>query len=316
MSELWGRQSPIPLRKTEHNIPESSHRINVARRLSFLKKSPLALLIAENSRRVTSTDSPPFNTCGAGMILALTVVCFIFPQDKTVLFHQEGRRRIMQTHCKVCGLEFLLWVSMPFCVALTIIALFFVGCGEKKTEPDTPKPTVSVENLQTAYGKSLNRQWMYAAFAENADNQKMKTIGAMFRAIARSEEIHAKMHAELLQTLAVEPIEPAKEAFTVGTVEQTLKMGMSSEQIESGTMYPNLIRTAEAEQFLEGAEQFRRAMEADIRHVELLKEAQDRALKLPKTSYFVCPGCGYIMTSDKTEECPACKTTKEHFEKF
>jgi rubrerythrin len=54
----------------------------------------------------------------------------------------------------------------------------------------------------------------------------------------------------------------------------------------------------------------------DTQHGELFKEALEGAGRIPKASYYVCTGCGYIMTSEKTGECPVCHSKKDKFEKI
>ena len=215
----------------------------------------------------------------------------------------------------VTGTQFLLLVSMPFGIALAIVALLFIGCQQKQ-EQERPKATVSVENLQTAYGKSLQRKTMYIRFAKNAEQERLKNLANLFRAVARSEEIHAAMHADLLRKSHGEPVAPAIDSLTIGTAAQTLKMAMSCEQLEYQAMYPNLIRTAELEVYSEAAEQFRLAKEVDARHFELFKDAFDLTGKIPKAQYLVCPRCGYVFTSEQTEECPVCHAKKEQFERI
>ena len=90
---------------------------------------------------------------------------------------------------------------------------------------------------------------------------------------------------------------------------------MSCEELEQSSMSPNLSRTAALENFQEGIDQFTLVQGAEDRHIELLREAQDRAGNIG-TKYYVCPGCGYIITSDQTEECPVCKAPKTKFEKI
>ena len=215
----------------------------------------------------------------------------------------------------VTGLQFLLLVAMPFGIALAVVAFLFVGCQQKQ-QAETPKAIVSIENLRTAYGKSVQRHTMYSKFATNADRERMKNAASLFRAVARSEEIHAALHAALLRKTRVEPVTPVEDSVTVGTTFQTLKMAMSCEQLEFQSMYPNLIRTAELEVYPEAAEQFRLVKEADARHYELFKGAYDLAGRIQKVPYLVCPQCGYVLTSEQTEECPVCHAKKQQFERI
>lgn len=209
-------------------------------------------------------------------------------------------------------LQFSLLVAFLFGGSLLLVALFF-GCGQKASENEAQKPVVTIENLQTAYGKSLMRHRCYTTLAERAQKDRNTNVARLFQAAARSEQIHADLHASLLRKTGVEPQTQPPDSIKVGTVLQMLKQAMSNEQLETGSMYPNLIRTAELENFPEAVDQFKKVREADARHLELFRDAYDNGGRVKKTPYVVCAGCGYIMTSDKTEECPVCKTKKDKF---
>ncbi len=188
------------------------------------------------------------------------------------------------------------------------------GC-QKAEKPPEEAVLVSVENLQTAYGVSLKRRRMYDLFVPKAEKEKFRGVAALYRALSRSEGIHATLHDSLLRRNNVTPQEPRYDSVVVGTTMQTLKMALSSEELEQTSMYPNLFRTAMAENYTEGADQFTMIQAVEDRHVELLRDAQDKAGRIG-SAYFVCPGCGFIMTSAKTEECPVCKTPATAFTKI
>jgi len=217
----------------------------------------------------------------------------------------------MTTSETSCRVQFTFFLTLLFGSALLLVALLF-GCGQKAPEEEK-KPTVTIENLQTAYGKSLMRQQCYTKLGQRAEQDRNQNIARLFRAAAKSEEVHASLHASLLQKLNVEPQAPTPDSIKVGTVLQMLKQAISNEQLETGSMYPNLIRTAELEGFSEAVDQFKKVQEADARHLELFKDAYDKGGRIKKTPYLVCPGCGYILTSEKTEECPVCQSKKDSF---
>lgn len=226
-----------------------------------------------------------------------------------------GKERIMNTASLRTQLHFSVVVLAPFALALVLVSLL-LGCGGKEPEqPAVAKPEVTLENLQTAYSKATRHMDMYRQFAKQAEKEKLPVIANLYRAAARSEEIHAAHHANLLKSQGIEPQMPTIEPVVVGTTIQTLKMALSSEGIEAESMYPNLVRTATLEKFEEAGRQFELCRDGDLRQQELFREAHDRALKVGKVAYWVCPGCGYIITSDAMEECPLCTTKKEKFEK-
>ncbi len=206
-------------------------------------------------------------------------------------------------------------------LVLSCIGLVFLGLNEgcqQESKPKEEKPTlVSLDNLQTAYGVSVKRVTMYERFIPQAQKEKYKGVAALYRALARSEAVQAAVHAGLLRKFSTEPVPPKPDSVVVGSTMQTLKMAVSSEELELSSMYPNLLRTATLENFTAGVDQFTMMQAVEDRHVELLKDAQNKMGGLGRigTLYLVCPGCGYIITSDATEECPVCKAAKSTFEK-
>ena len=212
-------------------------------------------------------------------------------------------------------IKFLFFVLTPFCAAALVIAFFF-GCERKAPVVKTEKPAVTLDNLQTAYNKEMSFNRMYTLFADRAKKEKNPQIAALYTALAKSELIHSNDHAALLKAQGIQVKEPSYDSVKVGTTIQTLKMALSSEDVEIGSMYPNLIRTADLEKFKDAQTQFENCRDADARQEELLKDADSRAGKIAKVQYYVCPTCGYILNSEKTDECPICKTPKAKFEKI
>lgn len=192
-----------------------------------------------------------------------------------------------------------------------------ISCGkEKKEEAVKKEPTVTIENLKTAYAKEINRVKMYNLFAERARKDKMKQIEKLYLAIRKSEEIHAQRISELLANHGIQPAQPDDEKITIGTTLQTLKMALSMEEIEYGSMYPNLIRTANTENYEEAVKIFANIQDADSKHGELLRYAIAQTGKIHVVKYFVCPTCGYIVDTKNVQECPTCKTKISEFETF
>jgi rubrerythrin len=229
------------------------------------------------------------------------------------MFH-SSRGYEMKPHEKFNQALFQLLILLLFGIPFLLLGSYF-GCQKNKEESKETKRAVTVDNLQTAYAKSVKYARMYTLFSKRAERDRLLNVANLYRAVSRSEQIHADLHAGLLRKNGVEPVAPQEEAVPVGTTLQTLKLSMSSEEIEFGSMYPNLIHTAELEKDSMAAAQFRMTKEVDNQHAELFKEAFDRSGRIPKIQCFVCPGCGYILTSEKTEECPVCHSKKDKFEK-
>jgi rubrerythrin len=220
----------------------------------------------------------------------------------------------MKHNSFITQLHFSALISIPFSLTLTLLA-FIYGCSSEKPKQQEQVVKVTVENLQTAYGKATKYVDMYVKFSEKAQQEKLPTIAKLFTAVSHSEKIHADQHAALLRKLGGEPKQPQPDPIPVGTTLQTLKMSVSMEDMEVESMYANLIRTAEMENMPDAVQQFMFCKEGDARQVELLKEVLDKSGKIAKVTYYVCPGCGYISTTP-TEECTICKTKSTSFEKI
>ncbi len=209
-------------------------------------------------------------------------------------------------------------VQRPLLVPLLIsaLALVFSSAGCKKEEPAAQKVTMTVKNLQEAESFAVKRASWYSKFAAEAEKERLPGTASLFRAISRSEEIRGKLHANLLRELDVESMEVSVDSVPIGTSYQTLKMAVSCEWSQVRSLYPNMIRLAEADGFPEISAHFILAQNVDLKHLELLKDAVDRKAKIAQKTYLVCSECGYIMSSGKEEECPICKAKKERFEKI
>jgi rubrerythrin len=203
---------------------------------------------------------------------------------------------------------------IPIALFLAIVVLF--SCQKTADEKNGVKSTITAENLQTAYSKEVNRHKMYEAFSARAEKDKMKQIALLYRAIARSEEIHSLCNLKLLHNLGVDPKLPKDEYITVGTTPQTLKMALSMEDIEYGTMYKNMIRCAEVEHHEDCVKVLKAIQDAESKHAELLRYAVYKGKEMPALQYSVCKECGYLITTEQTDDCPACKAKRETFEKL
>jgi len=146
------------------------------------------------------------------------------PQVGTQLDSSRRKRGLaMDTLLKQLRLHTFLGTALLFPIVLC-------GCQQKTPEPE--KPTVAIENLHIAYTKEVNRQQKYAAFIKQAEKDRLPAVASLYRAVARSEEIHAANHARLLRSQGVAPIPPVRDSVIIGNSLQTLKMAMSDERAE------------------------------------------------------------------------------------
>jgi rubrerythrin len=197
-------------------------------------------------------------------------------------------------------------------LALCVCTLLSSGCSKKPEAQSSP--TVTIENLKTAYAKELKYRYMFLQFAQQADREHLAGTARLYRALARSEAIHASNHAVLLRSLGGVPTEPTMDPVVVGKTLQTLKMALSSEGIEAGSFYTNLLKTADAEHASAAVRQFTSVRAADEQHASLLNKAIQNNGVVKATSFLVCPMCGFVMTPEDAKDCADCGVPKASFE--
>jgi rubrerythrin len=220
-----------------------------------------------------------------------------------------------------------LWPAVRFSVVVAVIAsqvISFSGCSKKeepkgeakvaqKLDGQTP---ATIENLKLAYTSEVKHASWYEAFAKQAQKENLGEIAVMFRAIAQSEKVHADNMAAALKAKGAEMPASTVENPPAGKTKQYLKLASSSEGVETESMYPAFAQKAEIEADSATAQMFRQTMEADARHGRLLKRAMEQETNISRLPYMMCPKCGYIIGSEKDEECRVCKAKKETFKKI
>ncbi len=195
-----------------------------------------------------------------------------------------------------------------------IINLIILGC--KNVEEKQAKTALTMENLQIAYSKEINRQKVYKAFISRAEKERKKEVANLYRALVRSEEIQSSIILNMMKNFGIEPKPVQEELVPIGTTQQTLKMALSMEEIEYSTLYSNIIHCAEIEKHEDCVKQLRIIQDVDAKHAELIRYAIFKGNDFPNLPYTICTACGYILTTEKVEKCPCCKARKDMFEKL
>ena len=123
------------------------------------------------------------------------------------------------------------------------------------------------ENLMAAFAGESQANRKYLAFAAAADKEGMRQVAKLFRAAAAAETVHA--HAHL------------KNAGKIGNTMANLKSAIEGETYEFTTMYPDMIKQAQAEGQSAVAKYFDFANQVEEIHAKLYK----KALEIPP----LCP---------------------------
>jgi len=138
-------------------------------------------------------------------------------------------------------------------------------------------------------------------YASTADKEGLPQVAHLFRAIARSEEIHGERSMRALGM--------AKDTQT------NLEAAFESESKVAGVAYERLLKVA-TEVGDRGAEiAFSQARDVEAVHARLYRDALNRMADDRETTYYVCSVCGYVSDGTLPDRCPVCNVPSERFEK-
>jgi rubrerythrin len=223
---------------------------------------------------------------------------------------------------------------MRHAVIGTVVVLSFVvsaalvgGCSKdsgtatdkSSTHGTTTQPAAAavatLKNLTDAFNGESNAHARYVAFAKKADEEGYGQVASLFRAAARSEEIHAGTHAEVIRKLGGDPKADVKSP-EVKSTRENLEAAVKGESYERDTMYPDFIRKAREEGQKDAIRSMNFALNAEVEHARLYGEALAAldSWKSGKKVFFVCPVCGFTTLKTDFPKCPSCFNPKEKFE--
>jgi len=175
--------------------------------------------------------------------------------------------------------------------------------------------------LLSAYGGESMAHMRYLIFADIAEAEGFKNVARLFKAIAYSEFVHAKNHANNLKELKGGFKVTAGGTFGPGDTLKNLDLAIMGEEFEIEEMYPAYLELAKFQKE-EGAElSFKYALEAEKIHAELYKKAKEYVSKkedLPiEGNIWICPICGHTYVGkEPPEKCPICDAPKNKYVKF
>ena len=115
----------------------------------------------------------------------------------------------------------------------------------------------TLKNLLAAFTGEAEANRKYTAYAKKAEKEGKMNAAKLFRAAADAETLHALKHFEV--------------AGKVGSTEDNLKDGVKGETYEYKEMYPDFVKTAEAEGNKAALMSFTFAMKAEEVHAGLYR---------------------------------------------
>ncbi len=180
----------------------------------------------------------------------------------------------------------------------------------------------SLTNLCIAFNGESNAAVRYAAFAKRADEEGYLRIGSLFRAVSRSEQIHAANHTATLLKMG-RTHRPTIEMPRVKSTIENLNAAIDGEFYEVNEMYPEFILEASAQILTSARRTFQHALASERGHLQLFLSALEKvehpdetsaAMLSRKAAFYVCPECGYTAEIIEYDGCPICRRNKDEFE--
>jgi len=180
----------------------------------------------------------------------------------------------------------------------------------------------SLTNLCIAYNGESNAAVRYAAFAKKAEDEGYLRIGSLFRAVSRSEQIHAANHAGTLLKMG-RTHRPTIEMPRVKSTIENMHAAIDGEFYEVNEMYPEFILDASAQILATARRSFQQALASERGHLQLFLAALEKlehpneksaAILSRRALFYVCPECGFTAEMIEYDGCPVCRHSKDEFE--
>lgn len=182
----------------------------------------------------------------------------------------------------------------------------------------------TLENLVEAFiGESQARN-RYTMYAKIAKREGFEQIAEIFEITAENEKEHAKWIFQMIQELKGDVNEINIEAtapLILGNTIENLKAGISGENYEHTSMYPEFAKIAEEEGFPEIATRLRAIAVAEKHHEERFRKLLElvekgKFFERDKEIEWVCRKCGYVHKGKTPpEKCPSCDHPKNYFQR-
>lgn len=159
----------------------------------------------------------------------------------------------------------------------------------------------TMDNLMEAFAGESQANRKYTAYAKQAEKEGKINAAKLFRAASDAETLHALKHFEV--------------AGMIGDTAVNLKDAVAGETHEYKDMYPDFVKTAEAEGNKAAVRTFTFAMKAEQVHARLYAEALENMEDTEEVFYYLCPVCGNI-EKVRPESCSICGVPGSKFAEY
>ncbi len=180
-------------------------------------------------------------------------------------------------------------------------------------ETATPVPTTK-ENLLAAFHEETDARTLHLAYAAKAEEEGLLKASSLLRAIAKSQEVHARAFAALLEHGGQKPqplpLKPELKS-TLDNIHESIKERSRLRD----SLYPAYVKKAQEEKETAAASAFAYAQKAAAEQANLLISplANPEQWKRSKKKFIICPKCGYLTTNLKLDKCPVSGDARKEF---
>jgi rubrerythrin len=179
------------------------------------------------------------------------------------------------------------------------------------------QPSKTLSNLMQDYNTAANIKEKYTTYAQKADQEGYKKVAQLFRAAAKSIDVHLGFQAKNIAGLGGTPKADIKQPVVKSTKEN-IEDAIKSEESEAGMLYPKYLDQAKAENLKMPAMAFDSGLKIEVNRKTLLQEASSnlKSWKKPaKNGFYVCKVCGNLVPILNFTNCPVCGAPVSAFEK-
>lgn len=179
----------------------------------------------------------------------------------------------------------------------------------------TADTTATLANLMAAFESESTAKEQSTAWAEKADAEGYKKVAQLFRAVAKSEEIHIALHSRAIKDLGGTPKADIKAPVVKSTRENLARL-LKGETLAAEKYYPRFLKEARKSNIKTAVIAFSSGIKVYAARKMIYEKALKNlsAWKTPSKGFMVCLVCGNLVESLNFKDCPICEAPLDKFE--
>lgn len=134
-------------------------------------------------------------------------------------------------------------------------------------------PQQTIINLNKAYKDELTGAKQYELSAKKAEEENLKQVAKLFKALSKSESVHENNHKNALVNLKSAPNEIEFGEIKVDTTSENLEYGLKDKIFEYEYMYPKYLKQAQIDNVRDAVKSFLYARKSEKQHEKLIRKA-------------------------------------------